>query len=111
MKKEHTSASLVGAISGDRVNMNVAIASQPTSELRAELEARVKELEAAGIVPDKVLYLEVPDDMLIERVVGRRRLRGCGWYCGRCCACCAGGSVWGERNVLLCAGENTDSKR
>ena len=35
-------------------------------------EAQAKELEAAGIVPDKVLYLEVPDDMLIERVVGRR---------------------------------------
>ena len=28
--------------------------------------------EAAGKIPDKVLYLEVPDDMLIERVVGRR---------------------------------------
>ena len=35
-------------------------------------ETKGKELEAAGIVPDKVLYLEVPDDMLIERVVGRR---------------------------------------
>ena len=46
MKKEHTSASLVGAISGDRVNMNVAIASQPTAEMRAEIEA------AGVVLPD-----------------------------------------------------------
>merc|ERR1712087_400319 len=35
-------------------------------------EAQALALQAAGIVPDKVLYLDVPDDMPIERVVGRR---------------------------------------
>jgi hypothetical protein len=34
-----TSKNLVGAISGDRMNMGSAIASQPTDEMRAELEA------------------------------------------------------------------------
>ena len=37
--KEYSSSNLVGAISGDRYNMNVAIASQPTAEMRAELES------------------------------------------------------------------------
>lgn len=35
-------------------------------------EEQAQALEAAGIKPDKVLFLEVPDEMLIERVVGRR---------------------------------------
>ena len=35
-------------------------------------EAQAKALETAGIVPNKVLFLNVPDEMLIERVVGRR---------------------------------------
>lgn len=35
-------------------------------------EAQAKALEAAGITPTKVLYLQVPDEMLVERVVGRR---------------------------------------
>jgi len=36
-------------------------------------EAQALALEAAGIHPDKVLFLDVPDTMLIERVVGRRQ--------------------------------------
>jgi len=35
-------------------------------------EAQAKALAAAGITPTKVLYLQVPDEMLVERVVGRR---------------------------------------
>ena len=35
-------------------------------------EAQANALTEAGIVPNKVLYLKVPDEMLIERVVGRR---------------------------------------
>ena len=35
-------------------------------------EAQARALEAAGIRPDKVLFLDVPDEMLVERVVGRR---------------------------------------
>lgn len=35
-------------------------------------ETQAQALQAAGIVPDKVLSLKVPDEMLIERVVGRR---------------------------------------
>jgi adenylate kinase len=35
-------------------------------------EAQAKALESAGITPNKVLFLNVPDEMLIERVVGRR---------------------------------------
>uniref|UniRef100_A0A7S4B918 Adenylate kinase active site lid domain-containing protein n=2 Tax=Chrysotila carterae TaxID=13221 RepID=A0A7S4B918_CHRCT len=35
-------------------------------------EEQAKALAAAGIEPTKVLYLQVPDEMLIERVVGRR---------------------------------------
>lgn len=34
--------------------------------------AQAKALTEAGIVPDKVILLEVPDEVLIERVVGRR---------------------------------------
>jgi len=35
-------------------------------------EEQAKALQAAGIEPNSVLYLDVPDEMLIERVVGRR---------------------------------------
>jgi len=35
-------------------------------------EQQAKALSAAGIEPNSVLYLDVPDEMLIERVVGRR---------------------------------------
>merc|ERR1719182_1304040 len=35
-------------------------------------EAQAIALEKAGILPKKVLFLQVPDEMLIERVVGRR---------------------------------------
>ncbi len=35
-------------------------------------EAQALALKAAGIEPTSVLYLDVPDEMLIERVVGRR---------------------------------------
>jgi adenylate kinase len=35
-------------------------------------EAQAKALENAGIVPNKVLFLNVPDELLVERVVGRR---------------------------------------
>lgn len=34
--------------------------------------AQADALNAAGIVPDKVVFLDVPDEALIERVVGRR---------------------------------------
>lgn len=34
--------------------------------------AQAMALEQAGIRPDKVLFLEVPDDTIIQRVVGRR---------------------------------------
>lgn len=37
MQKDHSATKLVGAISGDRFNMNRAIDSQPTAEMRAEL--------------------------------------------------------------------------
>lgn len=35
-------------------------------------EAQARALQAAGIVPDAVVYLDVPDEVLVERVVGRR---------------------------------------
>jgi adenylate kinase len=35
-------------------------------------EAQAKALHSAGIVPNKVLFLNVPDELLVERIVGRR---------------------------------------
>ena len=37
--QHHSAKNLMGSISGDRVGINAAIASQPTSEMRIELEA------------------------------------------------------------------------
>ena len=55
LKKEHTSAALVGDIA--RVNMGGAIASQPTKEMRAELEAAgVAMLDDAGLTEWSVTY-------------------------------------------------------
>ena len=34
--------------------------------------AQAMALERAGIRPDKVLFLEVPDDTIVQRVIGRR---------------------------------------
>jgi hypothetical protein len=55
--KGHSSATLVGAISGDRVGMSSAIASQPTREMRAEL------LAAGGVLPDDAALTKLSSNL------------------------------------------------
>ena len=35
-------------------------------------------LDARGLGPDKVIYIKVPDEVLVERLTGRRSCPGCG---------------------------------
>ena len=70
-----------GALVPDDVIIDVVVErlSQPDCRSRGWLldgfprtAAQAAALSAAGIVPDGVLLLDVPDDALVERVVGRR---------------------------------------